>query len=182
MSKLSELTAAPRSDILENYVLSPWTLAEFGEAEAEFERKHLERAALAASATGISAEVKDQMLALANDDVRASRLSYGSPGFDRKMNDFCNLPFILFLTLRAKHPAITLSESMKLVPINDILNFQRSVLEIHRYVFGQKKTTTAEVPPESQSTGSTSSPSSDATEKTTQVEPSADSTGQTSAS
>lgn len=182
MSKLSELTAAPRSDILENYVLSPWTLAEFGEAEAEFERKHLERAGIAASAPGISAEVKDQMLALANDDVRASRLSYGSPGFDRKMNDFCNLPFILYLTLRAKHPAITLAESMKLVPIDDILNFQRSVLEIHRYVFSQKKTPMMPPAPENPSTGSTSSPSSDAIEKTNPAAPSADSTGPTSAS
>lgn len=154
---LADLTASPRSDILDGYKLSPFTLTDFGQAEAEFSRFHL--AVAGAASEALSDKAGAMVIRAATEDVVQRRFAVGAEGFRRAAFDTSNLPYLLWLSLQSHHSGVTRDEAEAMLNDANEASVHTGVLQLMGYTFGvepdEKKGRAA------RSTGMESSPPSD---------------------
>lgn len=124
MSELAQLTGAASStdDALPGYALSPWSIAEIGEAEQEFEQAHV-RSVAAGTATANPA-VQAQMAETAQNCLAWGYFVYGAPGFWAKTATTYLLPFLLWLSLRKAQPQITRAAAATLITPENLAKLQ----------------------------------------------------------
>lgn len=116
MSDLAQLTGASApstDDVLPGYILSTWSIAEIGEAEQEFEQNHIRQVSIGAATA--SPGVQAQMAEMAQNALAWGYFVYGAPGFWARTAAAYELPFLLWLSLRAKQPQITRQAAATLV-------------------------------------------------------------------
>lgn len=128
MGDLAQLTAAPRTDIIPGYVLSPLTLLDIGELEQTFEARHLARGEAAGCGQ------------TALDDVRRGLFSFTGPDFDAEALKAQSLPTIAWMELRKAHKGIT-PEAAKdlLATCPDQYAVRTAVLDLAGYQKVKKK-------------------------------------------
>lgn len=160
MSELANLTNAGRSDVLPGFTLSPFDLADFGECEAEFSRRHLARAGEAAAVAPPS--MREKLLTIASNEAVSGAFNWGRLGFNMAAHSLARLPFLLWLSLRHKHPTTILEEVAGMVTPENRDQVRRAVLELMEYKFGEKKAVAGQVNQTSPPTGEKSSDPSDA--------------------
>ena len=153
MSQLSDVIGATDSSVLPGYVLSKFALEDYADAEAEFARQHI---AIAAEGTAhLSPKVQDRFAAKALADIKAGCFAWGMNEFDIQTLTRTQVPFLLWLSLRARHPGITRKEVAKLVTFENREAIHRALLDCIRFVYQTKKAPPVEK--QSQSTGGPSS-------------------------
>jgi hypothetical protein len=167
MSNLSDLAASGRSiPELPGITLSPWELHDYGTAEDEFERAHLAKVTGAAYSNGMPPEARDHLIRTANAHISEGNLKYGSRGFDLQLFAPSNVPFMLWISGRAKTKNFLLEDAQRLVAQSKIRNAVHNVLlelagiDVTRKADGTKgddKKGEATAPPDSTGPQSTSS-------------------------
>jgi hypothetical protein len=105
MSDLQHLTAAGNSSLIPGHTISPPRLIEWAEAETEAAENYL-RTVVRASADLPSA-TRDSLHARAVDNLRNSPFAFGSAGFDAWALSAAAMPFLLWLSLRIRHPRVS---------------------------------------------------------------------------
>ncbi len=155
MSELSDRTASPNTGVLPGYALSSFTIADFGEAEAEFGRAHV--ATAMRGAQDLPPPLQDRVATAATRDVANRLFDYGSGGFDRAAGSRQHLPFLLYLALRRRHPQATRQMAADLLTAENFAEVRQAVLECAGYDLRPRKP----VPPPNAEgpTGDSSSPS-----------------------
>jgi len=149
-----------RTDIIPNVVLSPFSIENYEQAEAEFARKHL--AIVGAAAESASDRIAEMMLRIAHNEVAINRFGMGGTVFRVCAMTDSNLPYILWLAMLAKQPKTTIGQVRAMVEAMDEdtqAKVQKGVLECIGYSFTEEKKTEKTTPPPNQSP-STSPPSS----------------------
>lgn len=131
MSELAGLVGSPRSDVIPDYVMSPFQLFEFGECEEEFGRRHVSLAA--AACDGADPSIRDTIVGVALNDVAVGSFNYGTVGFDARARAISSLPFLLYLSLRINHANITLAKASALLTPDNRMNVHRVVLSLMGY-------------------------------------------------
>lgn len=160
MSELAKLTAAPLTDVLPGYTLSPPTLADFGQQEAELERRHI--ATAGAAAVGLPASVAEAIIKAATNDVASGKFKFGRAAFDAHTLAPTSLPFLLYLTLRRNHADLTREKTASLVKTENEAKLNRAVLKLFGYpVDGEPADPKNGAGATPTGTGETSSPSSE---------------------
>jgi hypothetical protein len=133
MTELAQLAGAGRTDVLAGYELKPWRLIEYADAEQEFAQRHLRAAGEAAK--DLPKEVADRVIALALADVKRGDFSWGVSNFDRQLFLASNLPFVLWLSLRQKHPKLKRVETAELLTDENQGVVQKAILEMLGFDF-----------------------------------------------
>jgi hypothetical protein len=160
MSELSKLVGAPRTDVLPGYTIARARISDFGQAEEEFERRHMAKAA--AAAIGLPEETADKLIKAATDDVANGRFKYGRWSFDAHAKSPTSMPYLLFLLLRHAHTEITRDMTESLVTTENEAKLSREVLIQFGYGFEKADSKNGEgVKSQPEPTGPTSSPISD---------------------
>jgi hypothetical protein len=161
MTELAQLAGAARTDVaaLPGYNLSPWRLEEYADAEQEFSQRHLRAAAEAG--IGLPREVSDRIIGLALADVKRGDFSWGTLNFDKQLFLASNVPFILWLTLRKKHPETKREAAAKLITEENRHVLHKAILELLGFDFTKKKTAP---PPAAMTTHSPGEPSGTSSE------------------
>jgi hypothetical protein len=139
MARLSDMTAAGRSDVLPGYVLSPPRLREWGEAEAEAGRCAVRVAR--ALAEELPADRQREVLATAYEEVTSGAYSMGMPKLDAFLRAAANAPFIQWLCLRVKHPQVGRADMPTIVTEDVEEDVQRASLELWGFLPPLKKRT-----------------------------------------
>lgn len=161
---LAALVAAPRSDIIPNLLLSPFTIDSYAQAEFEFARRHME--IIAAAAETATDRMATIMLRVANNEIAMKQFVFGGDGF--RTCCFCNtnLPFLLWLCLQPNHPQITRGMAGGYITRENEWKIHKPVLELVGYAFPTEKKVTPPTnppPPTPPLTGATlSTPSENA--------------------
>lgn len=163
MPDLADIVAAPRSDILPGFQLSPFSIDMIAQAEFEFARKHLE--VVAAAAEIATDRIARLMLSIANNEIANKQFVYGANGFILSAFSTSNLPFLLWLTMGEKHPTMMLPAVRPLITKANEDKVKRGVLELLGYDFSkpkdEKKKPEANPVSPQQSTGDQSLPPSE---------------------
>jgi hypothetical protein len=133
MTEMAELIGAGRSDVLPGYVLKPWRLIEYADAEQEFAQRHLRAAGEAAK--DLPREVADRVIALALADVKRGDFSWGVSNFDRQLFLASNLPFVLWLSLRQNHAKLRREQAAELLTEENRGPVQKAILELLGFDF-----------------------------------------------
>jgi hypothetical protein len=134
MSEHTELTAAPRSGLLEDYQLSPFTRKMLAEVEQGFVGNFYNSVLTAASQFDNVAA--DLLLKHATASVAAGVFDYGSEGFDTRCFQLSSLPLLTWIAAKPVNPKLTLREvEEKVLALrqNDRLRYRllrRGVLEL----------------------------------------------------
>lgn len=160
-----------RTDLIPGMQLSPFGTEEYTQSHAEFSRIHL--CIVQSAAESASDRIADIMLRIAHSQVahnqfRFKGFGYGGYAFQTCAFNATNLPYLLWLAARARHPKTIISEMRTLVDAMGEEERDRvmtGVLELVGYAFekkDEKKTDQPKTPPtQSQSTSPPSSPPSE---------------------
>lgn len=157
---LADMVGSPRSDVVPGFLMSPFSVEAFAQAEFEFARKHLE--IVGAAAEACSDRIAEMMLRVANNEVANKQFTYGSTGFRVCCFSQNNIPLLFWLTLQPRHPMLTREEARKLITPANEAAVTRATLELIGYSFAPtpKKNPETNPPPTPPLTGETSSPGS----------------------
>ena len=118
-------------DLLPGYILSPFSIENFEQAEMEFSRKHL--AVTHAAAETATDRIAEMMLRIANNDVANRRFAFDTPGYRACAFSNTSLPFMLWLSLQARHPKITLAEATALIKDENEGKLRMGIFELQGY-------------------------------------------------
>jgi len=164
MSTLSDLTGAPRSDVLPGYTLSKVDLGQIGEIEEELCIRHLTKAAKAADRLPPSAG--EAVLRRADVAVASGIFSYATPIYDQRIQERTFFPFLLYTNLKVNHPMMTREGAEKIAADHkDLPSLRRAVLEQHGFSFRVFEVPKNDEAP-TQSTGGASSSDSGSADST----------------
>lgn len=106
-----QIDAIDGADVLPGYMLSRLGPAELGELERHFKVQHLSEAVSAAHTT----EAAQVLTATAMQNNARGVWRHGTPGFIYSALTPANLPKMLALALRRKHPAINEADAANLI-------------------------------------------------------------------
>lgn len=109
MSDLQDLTAAGNTTAIPGKTISPPRLIEWAEAEVEAAHHYLRTITQAASELGDT--IRHAMHSRAIDNLKNDPIVFGSPGFDAWALSASALPFLLWLSLRIRHPRLTRNQA-----------------------------------------------------------------------
>lgn len=99
---------------LPGYTLSPLEIMDIGDLQEYFAANYLRVANVAAAA--MTPKAGSSLLSIAMTDVRLGMFLYGSSGFDVAFSDTANLPKMLSIAARKKHPEVTVEKARGLIP------------------------------------------------------------------
>lgn len=111
---MSDLLAVPRTDVIEGYTLMPLALPAFSQLRRHFEASYLGLAAVAAE--GKTASVEKRLMEAAHEFINRGNFEYGMRAHRFAMLADDNLPFLLCLCLKEKHPDMTPAKADRLAP------------------------------------------------------------------
>lgn len=133
--------AVPRADVIDGYTLMPLRLPAFAQLRRHFDATHLRTAAIAAE--GQSDAVEKRLMDAANVFIQRGNYAYGMPGFTFAIIADDNLPFLLSLCLKEKHPDITPAKAERLITDENRKVVYDTCLDFAGVTFGKKKAVTA---------------------------------------
>jgi hypothetical protein len=128
MTRLAELTAATRSDVLPGYILSRPAIREWGDAEEEAVAVYMRR--VRQSVESCSADVQLAVIIAGLEKVAAGNFSFGMPDLDAFLKSASALQFVVWLSLRAKHPHLTRELVCTMVTPENEVDVSRVALEL----------------------------------------------------
>lgn len=108
MSELSKLTSAGDASALPGYIISPLRLSDFGVLEERFAEWHVRRAERGARRA--SHDVAADVINKAVERTETGEFTYGMPLFRMRCISSRGMSLILWLSLKIKHPQMTLSQ------------------------------------------------------------------------
>lgn len=155
MTRLAELTAATRSDVLPGYILSRPAIREWGDAEEEAVAVYMRR--VRQSVNGCPADVQLAVIIAGLEKVAAGNFSFGMPDLDAFLRSASALPFIVWLSLRAKHPQVTREMAGAMVTPDNEVDVSQVALELWGFLPAAPKKKDRPKRNRSRSIGSTSS-------------------------
>jgi len=112
MPTLAQLTDAGNSTALPGYIISNLRLSEFGIAEERFAEWHIQRAERGVRRA--RTDVAQGVITEAIKHTESGAFTYGMPGFGARCLSSRGMVLILWLSLRIKHPQVTLAQSKDL--------------------------------------------------------------------
>ena len=104
-STLQNLTASGNSSLIPDHTISLPRLLEWADAESEADEQYLRSVALASAE--LPDAIRKQMQDRAVDNLKDSPLALGTAGFDAWAISARAVTFLLWLSLRIRHPAVT---------------------------------------------------------------------------
>jgi hypothetical protein len=105
MCILSNLAAAGNSSLIPDHTISPPRLLEWAEAETEAAEQYMRTVASAAGE--LPETVRQRIYDRAVDNIKDSPLALGTAGFDAWAISARAVPFLLWLSVRVRHPSVT---------------------------------------------------------------------------
>lgn len=145
MADLADITAAGRSDVIPGHILSPLTLRDYGSCELEWEAQA--RADALVMAGGMPDADRRSFIEQTVARIAGGRYAFGSQGFDDAALKTQNLPFLLYLSLRRKHPDMTREKAAEFLDGDNAPDIQSAVLSLAGYEVKKKETSSSPAEP-----------------------------------
>lgn len=128
----ADILQSGRSDVIPDYILSRFPLPTFGEMEHEFGRQWADQLVTADP-------VSDPELWKAEKEFASGKLkergqfAFGTEAFDARFVSLESVPFVLYLSLRVKHPTITRRAAAALLDDDNFFRVRTELLDLMGY-------------------------------------------------
>lgn len=132
-----QIAGVGRSDIIPGKVLMPLRIPGYAELQRQFEANYLRTAIRATE--GLPDHQASRGLDHAEKVISSGKFRYGMEAFDKEINSFENLPFLLYLLIRESDPKITPAGAALLITDENRGKVYAAALNLAGYAPPQKK-------------------------------------------